>query len=217
VSELQEPRRRQRADARRSIAAVLDAAVALLGRQPDASMDDIAATAGVARQTIYAHYPSRDALLHAVTRHVTAEVAGRLGGLDLDSGSATDALGRWIDASWALLELYPVLLTPAVVAPDGDEQERHEPVTGGLVRLLERGRHRREFDRAMPTTWYLAAIIGLGHAAGQEVIAGRMTRAEAGAAFRESALRVCRAPSRAASAGPDAVSRPNTPARHTRR
>lgn len=42
----------------------------------------------------------------------------------------------------------------------------------------------------MPTTWYVAAIIALGHAAGQEVTAGRMTAAQAGAAFRESALRV---------------------------
>jgi AcrR family transcriptional regulator len=158
-------------------------------------MDEIATAAGVSRQTIYAHYPSRDILLQAVTRHITAEVARGLSGLDLDSGSAVDALGRWVDASWALLERYPVLLTPAVVAPEGDdERERHEPVMGGLLRLIERGRRHREFDRATPITWYLAAIIGLGHAAAQEVIAGRMTSAEAATAFRESVLRVCRGP-----------------------
>lgn len=196
MSELREPgQKRQRADARRSIAAVLDASITLLGRRPDASMDEIAAAAGVSRQTVYAHYPSRDALLQAVTRHITAEVASGLGDLDLHRGSAIDALGRWVDASWALLERYPVLLTPAIVAAEGDdEQQRHEPIMGDLLRLIERGRRRREFDRTMPKTWYLAAIIGLGHAAGQEVIAGRMTPAKAGAAFREGVLRVCRAP-----------------------
>jgi AcrR family transcriptional regulator len=194
MSELAEPRqRRQRAEARRSIAAIMDAAVALLGRQPDASMDEIAMAAGVSRQTIYAHYPSRDALLQAVSRRITDEVAEQLGNLDLDLGSAVDALGRWVDASWSLLKRYPVLLTSAIVAPEGDdEQERHQPVIASLLKLIERGRRQREFDRAMPTTWYLAAIIGLGHAAGQEVIAGRMTPAKAGAAFRESVLRVCR-------------------------
>ncbi len=158
-------------------------------------MDEIAAAAGVSRQTIYAHYPSRNALLQAVSRHITAEVARGLGDLDLERGSAIDALERWIDASWALLERYPVLLTPAIVAADGgDELERHEPVMGDLLRLIERGRRRREFVRTMPKTWYLAAIIGLGHAAAREAIAGRMTPAKAGAAFRESVLRVCRAP-----------------------
>jgi AcrR family transcriptional regulator len=180
------------------VAAVLDASVALLGRQPDASMEEIARVAGVSRQTIYAHYPSRDALLRAVTQHVTAAVGDALAGLDLERGSAIDALGRWVDAGWALLERYPVLLTQAMVAPEGDDElERHGPVIGGLLRLIERGRRRREFDRSMPTTWYLAAIIGLGHAAGQEVAAGRMTPAKAGAAFRESVLRVCRAPNSA--------------------
>lgn len=158
-------------------------------------MDEIAAAAGVARQTIYAHYPTRQALLKAVTQHITAEVARELSDLDLDRGSAADALHRWLDASWALLERYPVLLTEAIVASDGhDEVELHKPITGRLSRVIERGRRQREFDRTMPTTWYLAAIIGLGHAAGQEVAAGRMTTARAGTAFRESVLRICRTP-----------------------
>lgn len=175
------------------MAAVLDAAVGVLGRQPDASMEEIARAAGVSRQTIYAHYPSREALLRAMTGHLTDEVARELAGLDLDTGSAIEALGRWIDGCWALLARYPVLLTAAIAAPDGDERDRHEPTLGELTRLIERGRREGSFDQAMSTTWYLAAIIGLGHAAGQEAIAGRMPAAEAGAAFRASVIRVCRA------------------------
>jgi AcrR family transcriptional regulator len=185
--------RRQRADARRSATAILAAAVALLGHRPDASMEEIAAAAGVSRQTIYAHFQSREALLVAATRHVTAQVASELDGLDLDRGDAVDALGRWVDAAWALLERYPVLLSPAIVS-GGDDPESHEPITGGLLGLIERGRRHREFDPAMPTTWYLAAILSLGHAAAGEVIAGRMTSADAGAAFRESVVRTMRKP-----------------------
>jgi AcrR family transcriptional regulator len=194
VSELRRARpRRQRADAQRSVAAILDASVALLGKRPDASMDEIAAAAGVSRQTLYAHYSSRDTLLQAVSRHITAEVASGLAGLDLERGNAVDALGRWIDASWALVVRFPLLLSPAMVAPKGnDERERHKAIMDGLLHLIARGRRLREFDPAMPTTWYLAAIIGLGHAAGQEVTAGRMTSADAGRAFRESVLRICR-------------------------
>ena len=175
--------------------AVLQAAIALLGRRPDASMEEIAATAGVSRQTIYAHYPSRQALLGAVTRHITGVLAGELGRLDLGAGSATDALGRWLDAAWAILLRYPILLNRAMAGEHDGDVESHEPITGGLARVIKRGRRLREFDRSMPTGWYLAAVIALGHTAGQEVAAGRMTVARAGVAFRESALRVLRAPS----------------------
>ena len=50
--------RRQRSDAVRSRTAVVDAAVDLLGRQPGASVEEIATAAGVTRQTVYAHHPS---------------------------------------------------------------------------------------------------------------------------------------------------------------
>ena len=69
--------RRQRSDARQSIAAVIDAAIRTLGDRPDASMDEIARAAGVTRQTVYAHFPSRDALIDAVVEAVDPD-AGTL-------------------------------------------------------------------------------------------------------------------------------------------
>ncbi|WP_230414742.1 TetR/AcrR family transcriptional regulator [Micromonospora tarapacensis] len=185
------PRRRRRADAERSSAVVLRAAIDLLARRPQASMEDIAAAAGVARQTVYAHYSSRDRLLTAVVEHVMADVMAVFDSLDLDRGSPVDSLRRWLDAAWRVLARYPILLTDAVVAPPADEYRRHLRITGHLVELLERGRRSGEFDKRPPVTWQVSAIVGLGHAAGQEVAAGRMPMQDAGAAFRRGALRVC--------------------------
>jgi AcrR family transcriptional regulator len=184
--------RRQRADAQRNIAAILDAAVVLLGREPWAGMDDIATAAGVARQTVYAHFRSRQALIDAVAARVTADVTTALNAVDLDGGSPTTALRRWLDTAWSLLERYPVLLTPAMPTnPPEQDMERHEPVTGRLLPLIRRGQRTGEFDRRLPAQWLLAATIALGHAAGQEVAAGRMTARQAGDAFATGVLRVC--------------------------
>jgi hypothetical protein len=49
TSEKPETRRHLRADARRNIALILDAAQSCLARDPDASMSDIAVAAGVGR------------------------------------------------------------------------------------------------------------------------------------------------------------------------
>jgi AcrR family transcriptional regulator len=193
VSELAESggSRRRRADARRSAQAILDAAIVLLGRHHDASMDDVASAAGVARQTVYAHYPNREALLGAVIDRTTADVRRALDQVDLDGGSATDALRRWLQASWQLIEQYPILLSPVLAASDPrTDHDRHIPIIEGLYRLIQRGQQVGEFDPAPAADWLVAATIGLGHAAGQEASAGRMSVTAAGAAFRDSVLRI---------------------------
>jgi AcrR family transcriptional regulator len=145
----------------------------------------------VARQTVYAHYASRDRLLGAILEHVTAATVAVFERLDLDGLPAPAALSRWVEASWRILEQYPVLLTGAVAQPAADEVDRHRPITGRLAAVLERGRAGGQFDASAPVTWQIAGIVALGHAAAQEVAAGRMAPDAAGEAFRSAALRVC--------------------------
>jgi AcrR family transcriptional regulator len=194
--------RQRRADAQRNVAAILDAAIVLLGHRPEAGMDDVAAAAGVARQTVYAHFGSRQALLDAVVERVTAEVTAALDGLDVDRGSAAAALRRWLDTAWGLLARYPVLLTAAMpVAPPEQDLRRHEPVTARLSALIRRGQQTGEFDPRLPPQWLTAATIALGHAAGQEVAAGRMSTQQAGDAFTTAVMRVYGTNSSAPGAG----------------
>jgi AcrR family transcriptional regulator len=191
VSELNTPknRRLRRADARRSIVAILDAAVRVLSERPEASIEEIAVAAGVTRQTVYAHYPSRETLLNAAIDRVAEEAVAAMDAAELDRGSPTAALLRLVNAGWQTFEYYPLLLR---MSPEDRqaERDRHEPVQEHLKRLVKRGQQTGEFDRRLSPTWLTAVTIALGHAAGEEVAAGRMVADEAIIALELSILRV---------------------------
>ncbi|MFE0024464.1 TetR/AcrR family transcriptional regulator [Amycolatopsis sp. NPDC059021] len=183
------PRRRRRADAERSAAAVLDAAMTVLARRPDASVEDVAAASGVSRQTVYAHFSSRDALLSAVVEKITAEAVAVFDAARLDEGPAAEALLRFLDAGWRMFERYPLLQGLPSVDAETD-RARHEPVLARLLGLVRRGQRSGEFDQGASPEWLLAATVALGHAAGEQVGAGRLTADAALAELRRSVLRV---------------------------
>ncbi|MGW5754149.1 TetR/AcrR family transcriptional regulator [Nocardia rhamnosiphila] len=180
---------RRRADAERSRLAILDAATRVLARRPEAGLAAIAAEAGLTRQTVYAHFTSRDDLIDAVTDHLTERTLAAISRADPGTGSATRALLGILDESWRTFESLPALRQRTAGRKAAD-RERHAPVRDHLVQLIGRGQRTGEFDDATDPDWLAAAVIGLGHAAGEEVESGRMSLREAARALRDSTLRL---------------------------
>lgn len=183
--------RNRRADAQRSRAGILDAALQLLTADPDAGLGAIATTAGVTRQTVYAHFPSRHHLLAAVLDRITEETVAAMDAADLATGPAAGALLRLLDASTRVTGRYRVLLqqlTSLPVSPQ-DDRNRHAPVADRLERLIRRGQQNGEFDDQLAPSWLVAVTISLAHAAGAEVDAGRLSAEEAAGTLHTTLLR----------------------------
>jgi TetR/AcrR family transcriptional repressor of mexCD-oprJ operon len=175
VAAIREKTPARRADAQRSIAAILDAAIRCLSRNPDASVSEIAKAAGVGRVTVYGHFPNRADLVDAaLTRAIDDGHAG-LDAVDL-SGDPRQALARLIDSSWQLVNQSRLLLIAAQeVLPPGRIRELHAGPAERMERLVERGRKEGAFRTDLPTTWLVAVLHSLMHSAADEINADRLT------------------------------------------
>jgi AcrR family transcriptional regulator len=182
-------RPRRRADAERSIARILDAAVDAFGEDQEASMSEVARRAGVVRATIYVHFPTREALLEAVTERAFAEVAAVITAAEPERGNAADALARVVAATWRTLGRYHALIAINVGEHTHEElHHRHGSVLGMLLPLIERGQADGVFRTDVPAGWHLAMLMALIHAGSAELGAGRLSKDSAEAALVATVL-----------------------------
>jgi AcrR family transcriptional regulator len=172
-------RKRRRADAERSIASITQAALEALASDPDVSMAEIANRAGVARATIYMHFPTREALLDAVMEHATGQVADAIREAEPDRGEPKEALERVILATWKQLSEFHGILQINMNRLSAQElRRRHLPMTTQFIPLLERGQAQGAFRNDVSATWLIAAIRAIVHVASTELQAGRLTHGD---------------------------------------
>jgi AcrR family transcriptional regulator len=180
---------RRRADATRNIAAILDAAVTCLTQHAQVTMAEIARAAGVGRVTLYAHFPSREALLDAVLQRTITQADAILDASELDEGPADDALRRLLRSSWPILDHHRRLFDVAQRELDPDRlREHHDPVMSRVEELIARGIHDRVFRADLPLSWLVTTVYTLLHAAAEDVNTGRLAQEDAAGVLEATLL-----------------------------
>jgi TetR/AcrR family transcriptional regulator, mexCD-oprJ operon repressor len=155
---LHPPRRRQ-ALQERVAAAILEAAARVLATGGEqASMNDVAAAAGVARATLYRYFPSRQALLDELARVAADEAGARLASARVEEVAAEEGVKRAVRALIEAGDPFTVVARERVRPdPEQFEQRVHEP----LRRLFERAQRAGEIREDIPKTWLTDALVGL--------------------------------------------------------
>jgi AcrR family transcriptional regulator len=124
----------------RTPAAILETAARVLAEHGDATMNDIAAAAGVGRATIYRHFPTREALLEALAAEALQEFAARVTAAGLDRVPVPEALQRLLRAAFTVGDRYVVLARERIPQPGGQLEEQSERLAGAPIRaLFQRG------------------------------------------------------------------------------
>jgi TetR/AcrR family transcriptional repressor of mexCD-oprJ operon len=168
-----------RADAARNIERILDAAVDELTLDPGASMAAVAKRAGVVRATLYVHFPTREALIDAVTERAMTEAAEAVRMAEPANGDPAEALARVLAAAWRTVGRYHALVAISTRLGRASDHAMHAPVLSQLAPILERGRRDGSFDPSLPTEWMLAVALEIVHAASRAVASGQLEPDEA--------------------------------------
>jgi AcrR family transcriptional regulator len=170
--------RRRIAD--RNVTAILDAAESLLERRAAVSIAAVAATAGVSRVTVYAHFATWEALLEAVVERAARRTTDALEAADSDHGPPLAALERMFAVGWrelarnsAIAQAAAEQLSPAALA------RAHHAIHQRLGKLVERGRVDGSFRVDLPAAWLTTSALALIHAGAEDVRAGRVDEPDA--------------------------------------
>lgn len=166
--------RERRADARRNITAILDAALDCLARDPQANILDIAQTAGVGRVTLYGHFATRGQLIEAAFVHALRQAEEVLDTIDL-SGDPRAALTRLASSSWQIMDRYRGALAAAQrELPLGRIRSHVDEPMDRVAALIGRGQRAGVFRTDLPVDWLVAMFYTVMHGAVSEIAAGRL-------------------------------------------
>jgi TetR/AcrR family transcriptional regulator, mexCD-oprJ operon repressor len=170
----------QRAIAERNVGAILDAAEELLEERAAASISAVAARAGVSRVTVYAHFPTWEALLEAAVERTVRRTMTALEATHPDDGPPVQALERMLTAAWQHLARYGAMAQAVAEQLSSQAVTRtHQAVHRTVGALLERGQADGSFRTDLPAAWLVTACIALIHACAQEVRADRIGERDA--------------------------------------
>jgi TetR/AcrR family transcriptional regulator, mexCD-oprJ operon repressor len=143
----------------RVAAAILDGAARILAVQGEqASMNDVAAAAGVARATVYRYFPNRQALLDELARAAVSEADEGLASARIDEVSPEEGVARAVRALVDVGDSF-VLLARERVRSDPERFERR--VIQPLRQLFERGQAAGDIRPDIPSARLTESLIGL--------------------------------------------------------
>jgi AcrR family transcriptional regulator len=170
----------QREVAERNVEAILDAAEELLQTQGYANISAIAVQARVSRVTVYAHFPTWEALLEAAVERAVRRTMAALESVHSEDGPPVEALDRMLAGAWQHLAGYGAMAAAVaeLLSPEAVTRT-HQAAHQTIGALLERGQAEGSFRTDLPAGWLVTACIALMHACSDQVRAGQIDERDA--------------------------------------
>ncbi|MEK8213010.1 TetR/AcrR family transcriptional regulator [Paenibacillus sp. FSL L8-0463] len=160
---------------------ILDEATTLLIEKPNASMNEIAESAGIGIATLHRYVESREQLMIYLGFRAIEVVSETMKGIRLDEEHCENYIPELIEALIPLGDKIYFLAQDATVSYnqeiDGADQQLREPVLHVIGLLQQKGYFRQDVDRK----WIVDVLYSLLFLTWQQVVSGDIARKSAAA------------------------------------
>lgn len=141
-----------RADAERSVRAILEAAEQVLAEDPGASMEQIAVAAGVARTTIHRRFANRQALIEALASSAARQLAQAVDDGRPDTAPPLVAMHR-ITANVLQVKSAWTFALELRADPDSEAAALQRDIDRRCIAVLKRAQADQLIDEAADLDW----------------------------------------------------------------
>ncbi len=175
-----------------SRAAIEEAGIEVLLRNPDAGMSEIALAAGVGRATLYRHFDSRETLIQALAVKCLEDTDVLIAPLKAQGLKGRQAIEATIDVLMPMASRYRFLMSLRDLASDDRKTNLiYKRQLEEFSVLVQQAQDAGEFSSELPVTWIVGSFDALLNNAWLLVELGKMEPAEAAAAFKKSFISGC--------------------------
>jgi len=158
--------------------AIIQSAFAVLGKNPSATLADVAARAGVGRATLHRHFASREDLMRELALLASKQMDSAVDAACAPAQSYSEAVRL------ALRALIPLgdrrwFLAIDLFADDPELQAEFARQNQETTELMDAAKREGLFDKSVPTSWIVQAFDHLLLAGWECVSAGELTQDQA--------------------------------------
>ncbi|MBP6019360.1 MAG: TetR family transcriptional regulator [Burkholderiaceae bacterium] len=148
-----------------------------LADQPRASMGQLASIVGISRATLCRHFPSRDAMMLAMSEAGITSAEQALARARPNEGNSQHAIKRLIEELLPIAELYAYV--DHQMRADEAVEARVQPLRTSLIALFQKWQESGELRVDLPAAWLVESMSALLRSAATMIRSGRLARRDA--------------------------------------